>query len=414
MLPVGNYDTHINIIDWKLSSIKDRENKLANVEDFLSNYSKMIPYSLYPSPIIMPLTNIDSSEFILINKCIDNMEPMIEEHENKITEFMGYKDKIADTYNTEKARRFFDYEIRDAVSAIVKDTYVTNAWVKMYELLHTYKLFDNDASKINTFHICEHPGAFIYSIAEYIKRNTAAEHNFRFQSLKPKKGTGSKIFSTEKGLLSKHSDKLDYASDGDITNIDNIKYYIDKYRSKKWDLITSDCGLDCSDDFNKQETVLAPIYGGALITALGIGSKGSNYVYKIFSFHTKYSIELLAISKQYYENVFITRTLTTKSTSGEIYVVCINQKRALTDNEIEDLISKYNKGSFMDKIPKNMSDDIIKYNDLLTKRRILSINFIIFRYNNIEFVHKNKVILDYVKESVDYYTNFFLRYIKLK
>jgi 23S rRNA U2552 (ribose-2'-O)-methylase RlmE/FtsJ len=63
---------------------------------------------------------------------------------------------------------------------------------------------------------------------------------------------------------------------------------------------------------------------GALITAIGISSNGSSYIFKFFSFNDKKTIELLQIASLFYEKVDIVRTLTTKSASGENYCVCLN------------------------------------------------------------------------------------------
>ena len=52
----------------------------------------------------------------------------------------------------------------------------------MSEILSTYPLIRKN-QKIETFHICEHPGKFVFATKDYIKKNIKGEHSFVFQSL---------------------------------------------------------------------------------------------------------------------------------------------------------------------------------------------------------------------------------------
>lgn len=417
---LSNYSEYIEYLDLKYrhsnkyykTTLKD------NYNDFLYHYESMLTHTIYPRPLVMDITKQQNSDTVIINKITDKMAPIVSERDKKIQEFQSKEvhNKIVKFSNTEKVRRFFDYEIRDKVGEILKGTYITNAWIKLHEILNTFPLLKECGSKVNTFHICEHPGAFIYSITDYLKMhypNTV--HDFIFQSLKP---TGKdKIFKAEKDLLDKHHKKLDYGpkNTGDITDPDNIKYYYSIHKLTKWDLITSDCGLDCSDDFTQQENVLVPIYTGAFLTAIGISNKGGNYVFKMFTFNNPQSISLLALCTEYYDKVYMTRLLTTKSVSGEIYVICMGFKYDnISLDKFSDLLDKYAKGELLStSICKDIGDHLVLYNDILTKMRITNINFIMFRLFNVEYARDHNDVIEYVKDSVDYYTNYYIRYIGL-
>jgi 23S rRNA U2552 (ribose-2'-O)-methylase RlmE/FtsJ len=415
-----NYKQYIEYLELKYEHSNKYYKTISqgdSYHDFLYHYEAMLTHTIYPRPLVMDIPQSDTGE-MNTNECANKMNDIIGKRDEKIKEFQSKEmyNMVTKYSNTRKVRRFFDYEIRDKVGEILKGTYVTNAWIKLHEILHTFPLLTNCNNKVNTFHICEHPGAFIYSITDYLKRNCPdAVHDFIFQSLKP---TGKeKIFKAEKDLLEKHKKKLDYGpkNTGDITDPDNIKYYYSIHKMSKWDFITSDCGLDCSNDFTQQESVLVPIYTGAFLTAIGISRKGSHYVFKMFTFNSPQSISLLSLCTEYYEKVYMTRLLTTKSVSGEIYIVCMNFKYDnMPQDKFIDLVDKYSKKELLSNtLSKNIGDKLILYNDILTKMRITSINFIMFRLLNTEYAREHEQVIEYVKDSVNYYTNYYMRYIKL-
>lgn len=404
---MNNYDEHINTTSWRYDYSIEKYNKICDNDmpngQFLSMYCKLHISSVFPSPIILSVSNGGSNEHIdKFTSAIRSDKKLLDD---KIDEYIKFTNVAKKTpRHVETVRKIFDYEIRDAVQDIIPETYATNAWVKLYEILSTYKLFNE--KKVSTFHLCEHPGAFIYAMIEYAKRNDI-DHDFMFQSLKPT--DGKKIFKVNNDLIDKYPGTLDYGpNNGDLTDTDNIKYYISKYKNK-YDMITSDCGLDCWK--TDQEITMIPIFVGAYITAIGMCKKGGSYIFKMFSFHDKRTIELLILCTTHFGKVDIVRVMTTKVSSGEVYIVCRYFKGV---KNIDDLIHRYSEDKpLVDHISSNTYSDLVKYNKLLTKYRIIGINFVMFRYNNIDYVANNKSILEYVKDSIKYYTNYYLRYCDL-
>jgi hypothetical protein len=400
-------------------------------EEYLTLYQGMNVFPIFPRPIIMPIKKDDNDTDKLILKKSPsiniNLTKLKGSHiqlDNKMKEYMEYLDKIKKDRNKDKVRRYFDYEIRDRVNKIIDNSYVTNAWCKMYELLITYEPFkDIDNNKIKIFHLCEHPGAFIYACRDYIKHFYPDKRmDFIFQSLKP---IDKKTFRPEKSLLNKFASNLDYGvkGTGDITDIDNIKGYIEKYKDRHFDLITSDCGLDCSDDFAKQEPTLIPIYFGAFISAIGLISKGGSYICKLFSFNEEKTIELIVLSCYFFKKVDICRALTDKGASGEVYLICLDfiyDKNDKNNNELStyidsllDYYKNYNNNYIIDTIPINIEKRIIKHNYLMTIRRITNLNQLIFRVLNNEYIDEKPGIRDYIKQLTDYYVDYFVKYTEL-
>jgi len=390
-------------------------------EMFLTYFESMNVFPIYPRPIIMPLKkkeeqyDLEFKSSSNINFDVEKIGSMNKLLESKIKEFDSYGDKFRKLANTDKIRRFFSYEIIDAIKPKFPQSKITNAWVKMYELLSTYNLFDQETKTINTFHLCEHPGAFVYAVQDYVKKNTKKPHEFIFQSLKP--GNDFQIFRPDPNLVKNYGKNLDYGpKSGDLTNPENIRYYINHYKKNYYNLITSDCGLDYSDDFTKQELGMYKIFMGAFITAVGLSQQGSHYIFKLFSFNDLKTIEMLQIACLFYEEVDAVRLLTDKSGSGEIYIVCCNfNYKGKIDNAI-DILLKYMEsgdGFILSKFDEKFTSRIVKHHQLLSMRRITNYNQLLFRFFNNNYADEMPEVKIYVKNLTEYYTNYFLTFVGL-
>lgn len=384
-----------------------------NPYDFLLFYENMNVYPTFPQPIVLTVKHPGETFEHTIKmdmKKINKYKKMVD---NKITEYMSYINKISSYKNKQKIRRYFDYEIRDTLKKLLgKD--ITNAWVKMYELLVTYQVEFNE-SNVNTFHICEHPGKFIFAIKDYINKvDKPLEHHFVFQSLNPRFNTEG--FRVDKHLLHDKSGILDYGitNTGDITDINNIMHYIKKYQHQKFKLITSDCGLDFGDDFTKQETGLYKIFLSALIVAIGLSSNDSMYVFKFFSLFEEQTIQMIYIASQIFEKVDIVRVMTTKGPSGENYCVCSHLNPNINKEVYINQLLEYMKNTdaiLFDQYDSRFIERINDINKVLAIRRITAINQMIFRLLNFTYVTEHPETIDMVQKYVDYYTNYFINYI---
>ncbi len=108
--------------------------------------------------------------------------------------------------------------------------------------------------------------------------------------------------------------------------------------------------------------------------------------------------------------------MTTKGNSGENYCVCLDFNYPETDrgNLIDKLLSYLLDLNSIpcDRFDEKFIDRIGKYHDLLSMRRIVSINYLIFRMLNKLYLKNNDEVVGLVKKYVDYYTQYFLHYIK--
>jgi hypothetical protein len=320
-----------------------------------------------------------------------------------------------------KIRYFFSYEVVDYVMANYDPEYVTNAWLKCYEILELFQMINKEEETVNYFGICEQPGAFLYCINHYIKTKLhIKDFNFIIQSLKPT-GTG-KIFRAENELLKEYKSNYDYGADrsGDITELENIKHYRKRYYKKKFHIITADCGLDCSDDFSAQEENLVKVILGQFLNAIGLASKGTNYFFKLFSIYEILTAEIIELARHFFKDVYITRVLKTKITSGEVYCVCKDFKfeKDEFDPILNILYSKYSNYKDGDFTIVDFHDDflmqLIDINKILLSSRILGLNFIHFRIKNSDYVTANSTIPRYVNDLVEHYVKYFCKLYALE
>jgi len=429
MIPYYNHKKYLEFIKPKYDTSSKIYNQKLKLKDnpytFLELHESLNVYQVYPEPIIMPLKRsgttydislVPGSKLNIDLAVLDDKVKILFDTINELArDAVGLLGKYK---GADKVRRFFDYELRDEVAKFTGEQRVTNAWVKIYELMITYDMFNtitNDT--IKTFHVCEHPGKFINGIKYYVEKQLKKKHDFIYQSLRP--GSDPTIFKPDPDLLRDYPDKLDYGpADGDITNRDNILYYREKYAKTKFNLITSDCGLDFSENYAGQETGLYKIFFCAFITALAVSSPGSNYIFKMFSFNDIKTIEFLYIVCEFYERVDLIRTLSTKSGSGENYCVCLNYNYAGNRDKVIDQLMNYMQldNKLMYLVPKIDNDFlrmIMMHHELITMRRIVSVRSLLFRLYNLDYAESNPIVKKQTYQLTLYYVRFFMNYIKM-
>ena len=218
---------------------------------FTSKLGKLILEDMYTlhKPIIFKFNKRNSKLYKeKYMNIIDNNKININDELDKITKLFNeamssINTRNIKTWDIEKKRsRYYnksDYnldKLKDIVSKKFNNGfYISQAWLKMYEICELFNIISKKKKVLNTMHICELPGNFISSINHYIKTKTKIkEFNWIGQSLNPNHKDNIKKYGNciidEKpyNFYSKYKDKWIFGKDntGDITNIQNIKYYI--------------------------------------------------------------------------------------------------------------------------------------------------------------------------------------------
>jgi cap2 methyltransferase len=409
---------------------------------FLNDFENMNVYPIYPDPIVQEIKKLDNNKLIDLIKVKFKKEDYVKfdyqinklfniyiKLEHKITEFKKFTIEDGKKFGNFKQeykaqgkelgriRKYFGYEINDYVKEEFNIPVLTTAWLKCYELITYFNIIDAKETNVyKSFHICEIPGTFILAINHFIKTKTKRKFDWNAMSLNPWKTKDKTTYLPDQyNMVKENQKRYDFGpkNTGDITDIDNIKYYINKNKDLNLNLITSDCGQDSSDDFVRQEEKLNLVFWSQFVCTLGCLGKGGDYIAKIFTIKTKKTIEMLYILSCLFEKVYIVKPLKTKPTSGERYIVCTNYKGI--DVEILDILIEYLKvfneyESLVDltKLSAEFYNNLKSINDLLGYRRITGYNASMFQsLNFINYINENKDIYSYNKKMVDYYVQYF-------
>jgi 23S rRNA U2552 (ribose-2'-O)-methylase RlmE/FtsJ len=217
---------------------------------------------------------------------------------------------------------------------------LSRSYFKMIEILFQFKLNDDTTVPMKSFHLAEGPGGFIEAIVNYRKlwnstqrEKSLEEQNDKYigMTLLPLPNilnTDANIPTwkkSERFLKNNPNVFIENGKDGtgNIISYENFIHCKEKYGSTM-DLITADGGFDFSNDFNSQEFNVLKLLFSQIAFALCMQRKHGNFIIKIFDCYMQQTMDLLYILTSFYENVYITKPLTSRIANSEKYIVCIN------------------------------------------------------------------------------------------
>jgi len=263
---------------------------------------------------------------------------------------------------------------------------LSNGFVKLWEILHTFKLMEKSnitkntkinskltPKSFNVFHIAEAPGQMILCAKYYAekKQPNITDYDWRGNSLNPfnyevNKKYGGALRDDYK-LMRNNPKKWLWGADntGDITKVKNIKWFKNyiytkwlnekvqndnnKLDNNKLDLMIGDGGLgtDTNSIFDLQKLDLAQV-----INVIACSSIGGSCVIKHFTSYmidkpetieaTSFFISFIYLYYICFEEVNLFKPYTSDATSGEFYVICKGFK-GIEDNDLEKLFQILNK-----------------------------------------------------------------------
>lgn len=241
---------------------------------------------------------------------------------------------------------------------------ISRAYYKLIEINHKYNLFTGKETL--TGHICEAPGGFIEATCDIVKN---PKHIWIGQS----KNTNSCIFSKK---LPKNGNIL-WGPDksGNIYKNETIDEFSKESR-KQCQVITADGGFDVSENYYIQEQMSFRLIFCQFVTAIKSLKIGGNFVCKIFDMFTIPTIQLLALSKKFFNELFIFKPLASRPCNSERYLICKNfsgvNKGTLETLQI--IIKKWPHNLFMVnlglKVPTKLVSTIKNLNNELVGQQI--------------------------------------------
>lgn len=241
----------------------------------------------------------------------------------------------------------------------------TIAWAKMFEMIAGFELVTPVGGTVMSVHLCEAPGAFIASTNHYIRcKYPQIQWNWRAVTLNPyHESNFSQEMIEDDGLILRTFNNWLFGGDntGDIRVPDNLNVIAsqimdaaNKAHSPVM-MVTADGSIDCQDEPNEQERIVAELHLCEAICALSVLHTGGNFVLKMFTLFEEPTICLLYLLSAVFEQVSVTKPATSKAGNSETYIVCKRFKKIQDDVKkaiIRGLIKSKNQMSTFSMLPR--------------------------------------------------------------
>jgi hypothetical protein len=226
------------------------------------------------------------------------------------------------------------YDVYMPLKNIVKKNYngqiVTNAWLKMYELMiFSDKSFDMSSKKILTaFHNAELPGAFISAVNHYMATiNPEVTYDWCASSYWPSDSNTALedaycMYENNKTrwLMSSESP----IANGDMMHKSTILYIVEKVRKTfpyGVDLYTSDAGMELNGDYDNQEEITMKLNFGQIVCGLLCMADGGVFITKQYTFYCEFNRSLIIALSAMFDRFYIAKPRTSRPVNSEIYLV---------------------------------------------------------------------------------------------
>lgn len=110
-------------------------------------------------------------------------------------------------------------------------------------------------------------------------------------------------------------------NNGDLYDLGTVHDFVDTVGEHECGLVTADGGFDFSSDFNNQEEMSLMLLTAEIYTALCVQKPGGTFIIKIFDIHKVDTMQLIYVLYSMYDDVYITKPLTSRPANSEKYVV---------------------------------------------------------------------------------------------
>jgi len=369
---------------------------------------------------ILPSTNIKTYEKITCVYSYHRPIPIISQSLSyylyTIKEKIAQYQKDWDVYKKyTNSYEYINTSIPNKNKSVAKYKPLSRAYFKMIEIINIFHLKGAINEPINTFHLAEGPGGFIEAILEM--RNNPNDKYIGMTILNDEKDDSIPTWKKSEYFLKKHPNVFIENGVDNTGNIISLENFIDIHQKYggKMDFITADGGFDFSMDFNNQEINMTKLLFSQMAYALSMQKKGGHFVMKIFDIFMEHTIDILFILSSFYENVYISKPLTSRIANSEKYIICKNFISNKNDEFYPFLLESFRimmlSNSMMTNsmneihiqrflsipIPYHFICKIEEYNAIFGQQQIENINYTL---NLIEFKDKKEKIDSLVKSNI--------------
>ena len=272
---------------------------------------------------------------------IANNNLLIKTKKNKLPQIITYARKDL----TRNLAQYISYKNKEKDIKLQIDS-ISNAYTKIWEILSTFNLISqsSDKTSLKIFHICEAPGQMVLATQHYVKTRckniNSRKYDWRANSLNPNnqdiQDSFGDVFGDKYDVIKNNPKKWIWGADntGDITNVENIKWYRNYIREnwltdveEKLDLITADGGIDTENDL----LLLQKLDLSQAIMVLSCSNYGGSCIVKHFLpymysnldsiYGEGFFIGYLYLYYLAFEEVILYKPYTSNYGSGEFYVI---------------------------------------------------------------------------------------------
>jgi len=231
-------------------------------------------------------------------------------------------------------------QIQGAVSSILaKDVPVTNAFLKLFEMLHFPDVMSYimDLESIHCVFLADFPGTFIVATNYFLALKKPAliirkRYTFHATSLPPESGEALK---DDYGLYKGMPDKwvlMDHTSYEDTQKMRSI------IKDGSADFVTGDIGKPIRNWKEQEHEMFLEEYG-QLISALLVLRQHGVGILKMFQAFYAPTVCMLRLVQVLFEKVYVIKPVTSRITNNEVYWILIDFKRELFEPILDSLLS---------------------------------------------------------------------------
>lgn len=285
----------------------------------------------------------------------------------------------------------YDKDISTQIQKLLNISIVSRGFYKLWETLMVIPLLEKKEN-MKIGYLAEGPGSFIQCV--YNMRNfyyNKKDDHFAITLKDKKNGTFTPEIDekVKKNVKNLNVFNTTNKEDGDLINPKTINDFIKKFKiESSLDLVTADGAFEWKNE-NTQEQEIIPLVFAEIYGAMKLLKKKGHFILTMFETYTNISIKLLLLLRLCFENVYIHKPLTSKTSSSEKFIVCTgflfdkkDKKKNIILSNFEKILTelyKNKKNNVIDiiphyKIPTDFKTTILKMNNDISNRQILSIN----------------------------------------
>ena len=279
---------------------------------------------------------------------------------------------------------------------------ISRSFFKMIEICHSMGILELLPPVCTSFHLAEGPGGFIEALA-YLRKNT--QDTYYGMTLIDEVNQNVPGWRKSKYFLQNNPNVIietGSEGNGDLTKPENLRYCYEKYNGKM-DIITGDGGFDFSFQYPQQEQISTKLIACQIGFAIAMQKVGGTFILKVYDTFTRFSLDLLYLLANLYDQVSIIKPNTSRFANSEKYIVC----KGFRNSNTLDIVKQFYKilqqpepisGALFDfELPYLFTNKIEEFNAIVGQQQIDTIVSTIYlidnnnKYDKIEHMKKKNI-----------------------